>query len=102
MSSPQEPRKSQRYGKQGGHSAPRCGRWGRGSALLAPLITLSHDDEFFPHQPTSLSHSQAQGKSVTHCAGAAPECAALRATLFHCKRSSVDARSRIQGNKLDR
>ena len=49
-----------------------------------------------------FSHLQAQGKSVTHCAGAAPECAALRATLFHCKRSSVDARSRIQGNKLDR
>ena len=39
---------------------------------------------------------------LTACAGAAPECAALRATLFHCKRSSVDARSRIQGNKLDR
>lgn len=45
---------------------------------------------------------QAQGKSVTQCAGAAPECAALRATLFHCKRAAVDARSRIQGNKLDR
>jgi hypothetical protein len=43
-----------------------------------------------------------QGKSVTQCAGAAPECAALRATLFHCKRAAVDARSRIQGNKLDR
>ena len=39
---------------------------------------------------------------MTHCAGAAQECAALRATLFHCKRATVDARSRIQGNKLDR
>lgn len=43
---------------------------------------------------------RAEGKSVTDCA-AAPECVALRGRLLECRRRAVDARSRIQGNKLD-
>ena len=45
---------------------------------------------------------QVEGKPASQCAGVVSECAELRATLFECKRRTADARSRIQGNKLDR
>jgi cytochrome c oxidase assembly factor 5 len=30
----------------------------------------------------------------------APECESLRYALFHCRRGQMDARTRIQGNKV--
>ena len=88
----------------GGQGVPECGCGGLGGARAGVTPPPPPPASRIANQTLTFffSHLQAQGKSVTHCAGAAPECAALRATLFHCKRSSVDARSRIQGNKLDR
>eukprot|EP00884_Botryococcus_braunii_P013751 jgi/Botrbrau1/22377/Bobra.0002s0054.1 len=43
-----------------------------------------------------------EGKTVRECIGKAEECAPLRYSYFECKRQQADARSRIQGNKVDR
>ena len=42
---------------------------------------------------------QKEGKTVTDCALTVEECQKYRAAHARCKRSQIDARSRIQGNK---
>eukprot|EP00891_Asterochloris_glomerata_P008431 jgi/Astpho2/8431/e_gw1.00123.71.1_t len=42
---------------------------------------------------------QKEGKTVTECALTVEECQKYRAAHARCKRSQIDARSRIQGNK---
>ena len=45
------------------------------------------------------------GRSVSDCLGggqAEAECSALRIRWLECRRRAADARSRIQGNKLDK
>ena len=46
-----------------------------------------------------------QNRSVSDCLGggqAEAECSALRVQWLECRRRAADARSRIQGNKLDK
>lgn len=48
---------------------------------------------------------KAHGRSVSDCLGggqAEAECSALRIRWLECRRRAADARSRIQGNKLDK
>lgn len=48
---------------------------------------------------------KARGRSVSDCLGAGEaeaECSALRIQWLECRRRAADARSRIQGNKLDK
>ena len=42
---------------------------------------------------------QKEGKTVTECALTVEQCQKYRAAHARCKRSQIDARSRIQGNK---
>ncbi len=69
-------------------ASPAC------QGILESLVRCVRQSDCFKH-----------GRSVSDCLGAGQaeaECSALRIRWLECRRRAADARSRIQGNKLDK